>query len=158
MNIDTLLKKIKKLNKKQRTVGLVIIAAVVVLASGLGFALHNRGTNITASNATNLPDIPPHTLSGKITSIFHSCGIQTLDSSGNVVNQPGLCDGGNGIVVNSVRIMTGGGSMPTSSSNGYEPVYDISGLKPGDHVTVKYVFITKGVGNLDCKHCSIKKQ
>lgn len=66
----------------------------------------------------------------------------------------GLADAGNHLTVDGLLISTGGGSL---STNPAKYISDISNIRKGDRVEVRYVKDQQGNANTDCESCYVKK-
>lgn len=131
-------------------VGVIILA--IALLSMLGFAFWS---SVLRPNADISQDSTTSLIKGKITQKRTSCGKEILDSNGKPKRVAGICDAGNGIIVDEMPISTGGGAL---TSNPPEYITDIEAIHAGDIVEVRYIRDEDGYASTDCESCYIKKE
>lgn len=98
----------------------------------------------------------PTVMRGVLTEIAHDCARpKVLAANGTIVEEQGvaICDAGDSIQVNGVRIYTSSGNV-MSDSERYNT--DLSSLQPGDNVEVRYMKYDNSA-NTACSTCYVKK-
>lgn len=125
---------------------------VLVLISALGLIFWN---NFMRSEPHAPKDDLTYSIKGKITEKRTSCGEEILDDNGRPKHIKGICDAGNSIVINEVRISAGGGAL-----TGNPPTYitNIDSVHAGDIVEVRYIKSEDGRPSTNCESCYIKKE
>lgn len=131
---------------------IIILILVVALIAALGLIFWN---SLKQSRTNNSTDNPTSIIKGTITAKRTSCGEEILGDNGQPKRVAGICDAGNSIVVNDVRISTGGGAL---TSDPPEYITSIGSLHAGDVVEVKYVKNKEGYSSTNCESCYIKKE
>ena len=148
---------VKKSKKQKHLIRYSVIATLIVIAaiSSAGFFLSND--RFVLNGFRHRPTFEDagkiQTTKGIIQIKQTSCGIEKVNSFGNVQKEPGICDSGNSITVNDIKISTGGGALASR-----EPKYttNLESLHAGDVVEVRYVTDDNGYSSTNCASCFVK--
>jgi hypothetical protein len=132
---------------------IVIIAVLgLALVGTLGFVFWN---NFMRPEPDTSKDDPTYSIKGKITEKRTSCGGEILDDNGKPKGVKGICDAGNGIVIDKMYISTGGGAL---TSNPPKYITNIESVHAGDVVEVRYIKDEDGRPSTNCESCYVKKE
>lgn len=107
--------------------------------------------------ATDNRDDSGHILTGIVTRKFTDCsGGEEMDSRGNIsaIEEPISCDGGSTITIDyKETFVTTSGFVPQDMAFST----DVSSIRVGDKVTVRYAEDLDGQKSLNCVSCSVTK-
>lgn len=142
----------KNLLQKGSSHIVIIVVLGLALVGTLGFVFWN---NFMRPEPDTSNDDSTHSIKGKITEKRTSCGGEVLDNNGEVRPVKGICDAGNGIVIDKMYISTGGGGL-TSTPPKY--ITNIESVHAGDTVEVRYIQDKDGHSSTDCESCYVKKE
>lgn len=143
------MKKSTKTQRMNQKKSLLVLSIAVGLLVSL-YAYMHFATSVT-QHETKI-----YSIEGTVYTKRTSCGLEQLQSDGTVQRGGGVCDGGNSLTVDKLRINTGGGSLGSRSYPYY--ISDIKSIHAGDVVEVKYVLDKSGYANTNCASCYVKKQ
>jgi hypothetical protein len=130
----------------------IITVLGLVLVGMLGFVFWN---NFMRSEPDTFKDNPTYSIKGKITEKRTSCGGEVLDNNGEPKRVKGICDAGNGIVIDKMYISTGGGGL---TSNPPKYITNIESVHAGDVVEVRYIKDEDEHSSTNCESCYVKKE
>ena len=129
-----------KVNKKV----LFLLASIAIICAVIALFLFGRNDLLNQNTATGL-----------VTSKLTDCvGGEELDRNGNLAPIKEVsCDGGSTITIDyKDTFVTTTGLV---ASGGYS--VDVSSIKAGDRVKVRYVTDSEGHKSLNCKGCGVTK-
>jgi hypothetical protein len=135
---------VKKQKRKNRSLKLFAVPALtVVILIAVSILYYNR-----------LKPDHAHEMSGIVTKVSWGCG-NGKSSEGSPIKMPCPTDIGQFIFVNDVKVISDPGFV--SEKYLFEHRHDISHVKTGDRVQVKYIVDERGQNTLDCRTCAVIK-
>lgn len=126
---------------------LLFLAAIMLLGVFAIYFLFLLPHKHTTKNNGNT-----YTKTGVVTLKETSCGGEKLQPDGSIKRFGGLCDGGNWLTIDAVRISTGGGALRAGPP---DRIFDIDSIHPGERVVVRYVKDDDNSWTTNCDSCYV---